>query len=149
MRADRGGCHRCMLDSSSLQQGSCADWMSGHARVAAKPGMTADSASACVLAMPSSENRLLKARAVYGIWPAERVGDDIRVPGATFHTLRQQQETNTKQNLALADFVAPAGDFIGGFAVTAGIGVEELVAHFQKDHDDYNSIMTKIGRAHV
>jgi 5-methyltetrahydrofolate--homocysteine methyltransferase len=89
------------------------------------------------------EKRLLKARAVYGIWPAHREGDDIVVAGGRFHTLRQQQETTTGQNLALADFVAPAGDFIGGFAVTAGIGVEELVAHFQKDHDDYNSIMTK------
>jgi 5-methyltetrahydrofolate--homocysteine methyltransferase len=89
------------------------------------------------------EKRLLKARAVYGIWPAKREGDDVIVPGATFHTLRQQQETTTGQNLALADFVAPTGDYVGGFAVTAGIGVEELVARFQKDHDDYNSIMTK------
>ncbi|HEX6083847.1 MAG TPA: vitamin B12 dependent-methionine synthase activation domain-containing protein, partial [Thermoanaerobaculia bacterium] len=88
------------------------------------------------------EKRLLKARAVYGIWPAQRDGDDIVVPGAKFHTLRQQQETNTGENLALADFVG-ANDYVGGFAVTAGIGVEELVAHFQKDHDDYNSIMTK------
>ncbi|HEU4889005.1 MAG TPA: methionine synthase, partial [Thermoanaerobaculia bacterium] len=89
------------------------------------------------------EKRLLKARAVYAIWPAQREGDDILVPGGRFHTLRQQQETTTGENLALADFVAPSGDFIGGFAVTAGIGVDELVAHFQKDHDDYNSIMTK------
>jgi len=89
------------------------------------------------------EKRLLKARAVYAIWPAERRGDDILVPGATFHTLRQQQQTTSGENLALADFVAPSGDHIGGFAVTAGIGVEELVARFQKDHDDYNSIMTK------
>ncbi|MFL6244638.1 MAG: methionine synthase [Thermoanaerobaculia bacterium] len=89
------------------------------------------------------EKRLLKARAVYAIWPAQREGDDILVPGARFHTLRQQQETNSGENVALADFVAPAGDYIGGFAVTAGIGVDELVAHFQKDHDDYNSIMTK------
>ena len=89
------------------------------------------------------EKRLLKARAVYGIWPARREGDDIVLAGATFHTLRQQQETTTGQNFALADFVAPNGDFVGGFAVTAGIGVEELVAHFQRDHDDYNSIMTK------
>jgi 5-methyltetrahydrofolate--homocysteine methyltransferase len=89
------------------------------------------------------DQRLLKARAVYTIWPAQRDGDDIIVPGAVFHTLRQQQETTTGENFALADFVAPSGDFIGGFAVTAGIGVEELVAHFQKDHDDYNSIMTK------
>jgi 5-methyltetrahydrofolate--homocysteine methyltransferase len=87
--------------------------------------------------------RLLKARAVYAVWPAHREGDDIVVPGGRFHTLRQQQETTTGENLALADFVAPAGDFIGGFAATAGIGVEELVAEFQKDHDDYNSIMTK------
>jgi 5-methyltetrahydrofolate--homocysteine methyltransferase len=89
------------------------------------------------------EKRLLKARAVYGIWPAKRDGDDIVVPGATLHTLRQQQETTTGHNLALADFIAPSGDYVGGFAVTAGIGVEELVARFQKDHDDYNSIMTK------
>ena len=89
------------------------------------------------------EKRLLKAKAVYAIWPAQRDGDDIIVPGAKFHTLRQQQETNTGQNLALADFVAPTGDYVGGFAVTAGLGVDELVAQFQKDHDDYNSIMTK------
>ena len=89
------------------------------------------------------EKRLLQARAVYGIWPAHRSGDDIVLPNATLHTLRQQQETTTGQNLALADFIAPSGDFVGGFAVTAGLGVEELVARFQRDHDDYNSIMTK------
>jgi len=97
------------------------------------------------------EKRLLQARAVYGIWPAHRDGDDIVLdadgqttsPLATLHTLRQQQETTTGQNLALADFIAPSGDFVGGFAVTAGLGVEELVARFQRDHDDYNSIMTK------
>jgi 5-methyltetrahydrofolate--homocysteine methyltransferase len=89
------------------------------------------------------EKHLLHARAVFALWPAHREGDDIVVPGARFHTLRQQQETTTRNNLALADFVAPADDFIGGFAVTAGIGVEELVAEFQRDHDDYNSIMTK------
>ena len=99
------------------------------------------------------EKRLLKARAVLGFWPANRTGDDIEIYSdesrrkviGRFHSLRQQQETNTGQNLALADFVAPRGtpDYIGGFAVTAGIGVDELVARFQKDHDDYNSIMTK------
>ncbi len=99
--------------------------------------------------------RLLIARAVYGFWPANAVGDDIEVYAddarrraiATLHTLRQQQQTTTGQNLALADFVAPkeieVPDFVGGFAVTAGIGVDELVARFEKDHDDYNSIMTK------
>jgi 5-methyltetrahydrofolate--homocysteine methyltransferase len=94
------------------------------------------------------DKRLLQARAVYGVWPAQRNGDDIVLSlgdgrRATFHTLRQQQATNTGENLALADFVAPSGDYVGGFAVTAGIGVDELVARFQKDHDDYNSIMTK------
>jgi 5-methyltetrahydrofolate--homocysteine methyltransferase len=99
------------------------------------------------------EKRLLKARAVYGLWPANRDGDDLIVYRdesrrdilARLHTLRQQQETTTGHNFALADFIAPAGtpDYVGGFAVTAGIGVDELVAHFQRDHDDYNSIMTK------
>ncbi|MEO8380417.1 MAG: methionine synthase [Acidobacteriota bacterium] len=96
------------------------------------------------------EKRLLKARAVYGLWPAQRDGDDIIVTlddgrlvrRARFHTLRQQQETNTGHNLALADFIGQS-DTVGAFAVTAGLGVDELVAHFQKDHDDYNSIMTK------
>ena len=99
------------------------------------------------------EKRLLKARAAFGFWPANRADDDVEIYSdesrrkviARFHTLRQQQQTTTGQNLALADFVAPKGtpDYIGGFAVTAGIGVDELVARFQKDHDDYNSIMTK------
>jgi 5-methyltetrahydrofolate--homocysteine methyltransferase len=89
------------------------------------------------------EKRLLRASAVYGIWPASRDGNDIVVPNRRFHTLRQQQETNSGHNVALADFIAPSNDFIGGFAVTAGLGVDELVARFQRDHDDYNSIMTK------
>jgi 5-methyltetrahydrofolate--homocysteine methyltransferase len=89
------------------------------------------------------EKRLVHARAVFAIWPAHREGDDIVVSGGRFHALRQQQETTTGENLSLADFVAPSNDYIGGFAVTAGIGVDELVARFQKDHDDYNSIMTK------
>jgi 5-methyltetrahydrofolate--homocysteine methyltransferase len=91
------------------------------------------------------DNRLLKARAVYGFWRARANGDDIDLVDEhrVLHTLRQQQETQSKENLALADFVAPQNDYVGGFAVTAGIGVEELVARFQRDHDDYNSIMTK------
>ena len=97
--------------------------------------------------------RLLTARAVYGFWPANSLGDDIqlfadearRKPIAQIHTLRQQQETTTGRNLALADFIAPKEipDYVGAFAVTAGIGVTELVARFERDHDDYNSIMTK------
>ncbi|MCU1227774.1 MAG: methionine synthase, partial [Acidobacteria bacterium] len=101
------------------------------------------------------DNRLIRARAVYGFWPANSVGDDVELYSdesrgnviARFHMLRQQQETNTGQNLALADFIAPkesgAIDYIGGFAVTAGIGVGDVVARFEKDHDDYNAIMTK------
>jgi len=101
------------------------------------------------------DNRLIRARAVYGFWPANSAGDDVEIYSdesrsdviARFHTLRQQQETNTGQNLALADFIAPKEssiiDYIGGFAVTAGIGVNDVVARFEKDHDDYNAIMTK------
>ena len=99
--------------------------------------------------------RLCTARAVYGFWPANSTGDDIelyvdelrRQPLARLHTLRQQQPTTTGRNLALADFVAPkesgTPDYVGAFAVTAGIGVAELAARFERDHDDYNSIMTK------
>ena len=99
--------------------------------------------------------RLLVARAVYGFWPANAAGDDVELYAdelrrnaiARVHTLRQQQQTTTGKNQALADFVASKDsgipDYIGAFAVTAGIGVAELVARFERDHDDYNSIMTK------
>lgn len=99
---------------------------------------------------------LLLARGCYGLWPANAVGDDIEVYAdrerrrtvATFHTLRQQMEKPADQfNLALADFVAPKEsgrlDYVGAFAVTAGIGIEKLCARFDRDHDDYNSIMAK------
>jgi len=99
---------------------------------------------------------LLTARAVYGFFPANSVGDDIEVYGdesrrevrAVFHTLRQQMEKPADQyNLALADFIAPKGsgraDYVGAFAVTAGIGIEALCAKYEQDHDDYNSIMAK------
>jgi 5-methyltetrahydrofolate--homocysteine methyltransferase len=91
------------------------------------------------------DKRLLQARAVYGFWRARAAGDDIELPDEhrAFHTLRQQQETTTGVNLALADFIAPDADTVGGFAVTAGLGVNELVARFERDHDDYNAIMTK------
>jgi len=100
--------------------------------------------------------RLLTANAVYGFFAAASVGDDILLftdqsraqTLTTFHTLRQQSEKPPGQaNLALADFVAPQSsgraDFIGAFAVTAGIGTEELCRRFESDHDDYNSIMAK------
>ena len=102
------------------------------------------------------EKRLLTARAVYGLFPANSEGDDIEVYTdesrsevlATFHTLRQQLEKpEGDANYAMADFIAPKStglaDYLGGFAVTTGIGVEALCERFEKDHDDYNSIMAK------
>ena len=98
----------------------------------------------------------LRADAVVGFWPANAVGDDIVVwrdeeraePLATFRTLRQQMaKRDGRPNLALADFVAPresgVADFVGAFAVTAGHGVDELVAGFEAAHDDYSAILAK------
>jgi 5-methyltetrahydrofolate--homocysteine methyltransferase len=98
--------------------------------------------------------KLLTVRAVFGFFPANSHGDDIEVYEdesrsnilSTIRTLRQQADKGVGEaNLALSDFIAPRGvaDYIGGFAVTAGIGIDSLVAAFEKDHDDYNSIMTK------
>lgn len=102
------------------------------------------------------EQRLLKANAVYGIFPANSVDDDIEVyvdesrKGllASFHTLRQQLlKTTNLPNVALSDFIAPKesgiNDYIGAFAVTAGIGADELVKSYESSHDDYNSILVK------
>ena len=102
------------------------------------------------------ERRLFTAHGVYGFFPANSVGDDIAVyrddsrttRATTFHTLRQQSEKPPGQwNFALADFVAPTesgrADYIGAFAVTTGIGVDVLCKEFERDHDDYNSIMAK------
>jgi 5-methyltetrahydrofolate--homocysteine methyltransferase len=102
--------------------------------------------------------KLLNARAVYGLFLANAVGDDVelytdvsrRAVLTTFHFLRQQMEKAPGQfNHCLADFVAPKSesgtlpDHIGAFAVSAGFGVEDLCGKFEADHDDYNSIMTK------
>lgn len=107
------------------------------------------------------DKKLLKAKAVIGFYEANSVGDDIQlsVTGsqlpatgnrqrATIHTLRQQSEkAKGEPYYALSDFVAPKEtgiqDYWGGFAVTAGIGLDELVTAFEKNHDDYNSIMIK------
>ncbi|MBK8206834.1 MAG: methionine synthase [Planctomycetes bacterium] len=100
------------------------------------------------------QGRLLRARGVVGLWPANSSGDDIEVyadesrrePVAVFRTLRQQiRRGSGMPNTALADYIAPRGtpDWIGGFCVTAGIGVDELVAKYQADHDDYHAIMVK------
>jgi 5-methyltetrahydrofolate--homocysteine methyltransferase len=102
------------------------------------------------------KGRLLTARGVYGFSFAHADGDDIRLysdsahtrPLATLHTLRQQMEKPEGQPLeALADFVAPKEngrtDFVGAFAVTAGLGVDTLCRAFEKEHDDYSSILVE------
>jgi 5-methyltetrahydrofolate--homocysteine methyltransferase len=102
------------------------------------------------------KGKLLKANGVIGFWPANSVGDDIELYTdesrqqklATIYTLRQQAEkAKGEPYYALADFIAPKdsgiADYFGGFAVTTGIGCDELVAEFEKDNDDYNSIMAK------
>jgi 5-methyltetrahydrofolate--homocysteine methyltransferase len=98
----------------------------------------------------------IEARAVIGLFPANSVGDDIEIYSdeqrsqviGIQHTLRQQtKKVSGQPNLALSDFIAPKEtgikDYIGGFVVTTGIGLEKHVERFEKDHDDYNSIMVK------
>src|SRR5437660_10378747 len=87
----------------------------------------------------------LRAKGVYGFWPARAEGDDLVLDsGVRFPMLRQQVDHgDDKPYFSLADFVAPAGDHIGAFAVTAGLGVDELAAKFSAEHDDYHAIMVK------
>ncbi len=96
------------------------------------------------------DERWFTARGVVGFWPARAEGDDIVVftdEGRTgelarFHTLRQQiKKSNGKPNLALSDFVAEDGDYIGAFAVTAGHGELEIAKRFKDAGDDYSAIM--------
>ncbi|MEX6508140.1 methionine synthase [Jiella sp. M17.18] len=102
------------------------------------------------------EEKWFQPKAVVGFWPANSVGDDIRLflgddrtdELATFFTLRQQlTKRGDRPNLALADFVAPADsgkpDYVGGFVVTAGIEEEAIANRFAKANDDYASIMVK------
>ncbi|KYG83003.1 methionine synthase [Roseivirga seohaensis] len=102
------------------------------------------------------QKNLLQANGVVGLYPANSVGDDIEVytdetrneVKTVFHCLRQQGKKGTGiPNLSLADFVAPKDsgkiDYVGGFAVTGGLGIEPLIEKYEKDHDDYNSIMIK------
>ncbi len=102
------------------------------------------------------EEKWLQAKAVIGLYPANAVGDDIEVykgesrteVQTVFHNLRQQQQKpKGKPNRCLTDFVAPKdsgiNDYIGAFAVTTGIGIDERVAEYEKDHDDYSAIMLK------
>jgi 5-methyltetrahydrofolate--homocysteine methyltransferase len=98
----------------------------------------------------------LTANGVVGFWPANSVGDDIELYAddtrkkrlATLHTVRQQMAREQgKPNLALADYVAPKDtglkDYVGGFAVTAGIGEEDVARRFERANDDYSKIMVK------
>ena len=99
----------------------------------------------------------LRPRGVIGLWPANSIGDDIAVFAdetrkgvrAVIHTLRQQMARDRKDraNLALADFLAPKEsgipDWLGGFAVTSGHGLDEVVADYERRHDDYAAIMAK------
>ncbi|WP_061288624.1 methionine synthase [Azotobacter vinelandii] len=101
------------------------------------------------------DEKLIRAKAVFGFWPANQVrDDDLEVYGddgrplATLHHLRQQAaKPDGKPNQSLADFVAPKDsgvtDHVGGFIVTAGIGAEELAKAYQDQGDDYSSIMVK------
>jgi len=100
--------------------------------------------------------RWLRANGVMALWPANAVGDDIEVyaddsrreVAFTWRNLRQQNQRPTgKPNYALADFVAPKGtraDWLGGFAVTAGLGIEQKLAEFAAAKDDYSAIMLKV-----
>jgi len=101
-------------------------------------------------------NKSLTAKGVIFIYPANSIGDDVEVytdesrhtPLNVFHFLRQQRKLATGiPNLCLADYIAPKdsgiADYMGGFAVTAGLGLDKIVAAYEADHDDYNSIMAK------
>ena len=98
--------------------------------------------------------KLIQPKAVYGFFPANRIGDDVELYTdesrskvlTTFHFLRQQIEKGDgTPNWCLADFIAAkdSPDFIGGFAVTSGHNLKELVEKFKADHDDYNAIMSE------
>jgi len=102
------------------------------------------------------DKKLLKAKAVFGVFPANTIDDDIEVytdskrntVQAKFVTLRQQlKKKEGIPNYALADFIAPKDtaieDYIGSFCVSTGFGTAELAAEYEKDHDDYNSILIK------
>ena len=102
------------------------------------------------------EGRWLTANGIFGLFPAAAVDDDIEIyadearerRSMTWHNLRQQNVKPTgRPNYCLADFIAPRGagvkDYIGAFAVTAGIGIEKKLDEFEKAHDDYSAIMLK------
>jgi 5-methyltetrahydrofolate--homocysteine methyltransferase len=100
------------------------------------------------------EYRMLQANAVFGIWPANSEGDDIILYndesrttelGRFYHLRQQEKKKGGAPNLCLSDFIAPVGsgknDYCGGFATTAGIGIEPWLDKLRKDHNDYKAIM--------
>jgi 5-methyltetrahydrofolate--homocysteine methyltransferase len=103
-----------------------------------------------------TDEKWLRASAVVGLFPANAVGDDIQVFSddsrstvrLTLHNLRKQgKQPSGKYNESLGDYVAPKNsgiaDYIGGFACTAGLGIDDKLAEFEADHDDYHGIMLK------
>lgn len=113
-----------------------------------------DNAQALLMEMIAA--RRLKAKAVYGFWPADSQGDDVILYAdesrtdevARFHFLRQQWERQGQSEFrSLADYIAPREsgrkDYLGAFVVTAGHGADEFARQFADNHDDYNSIMVK------
>jgi 5-methyltetrahydrofolate--homocysteine methyltransferase len=91
------------------------------------------------------DEQLLVARGVFGFWPASSDGDDVVLDeGTRFSFLRQQTDYgDSRPNRSLADYIAPEGDHLGAFAVTAGLGADELAASFAAELDDYHAIMVK------
>jgi 5-methyltetrahydrofolate--homocysteine methyltransferase len=98
------------------------------------------------------DEKWLRAKAVIGFWPVSRIGDDLELVNGDeqvmLHHLRQQADKPVERpNLCLSDFIAPkeadVADWIGGFAVTAGLGIEEHLERFRKDNDDYSAIILK------
>ncbi|HEY9126243.1 MAG TPA: methionine synthase [Acidobacteriaceae bacterium] len=99
--------------------------------------------------------KLLTARGIYGFFPANAVGEDVELYAdetrttvrERFHFLRQQSDRSAEPDISLVDFIAPKetgiADYIGGFAVTSGIGLKEMVERYKAQHDDYNAILAE------
>jgi 5-methyltetrahydrofolate--homocysteine methyltransferase len=111
-------------------------------------------ADAQILLKRIFDEKLLKAKAIFGLFKANTINDDIEIKDETgnvldtFLTLRQQsKKSEGKPNIALADFIAPKSsekqDYMGCFCVSTGFGTEEMANKFEAEHDDYNSIMIK------
>ncbi|MDR2287128.1 MAG: methionine synthase [Prevotellaceae bacterium] len=102
------------------------------------------------LMLDKMENHI-RPSAVFGIYPANAIGDDIIVSAAdreyTFHNLRNQIDNKGLPNISLSDFIAPKSsglqDYLGAFAVTAGLGLDEMLSEFHDANDDYSTIMVK------